>query len=182
MADDWASSGLSKVSGDNQAGVSGASLPKPFVVEVRDENLSVLEGIPITFTVVAGDGTLRVTHATTDRNGQAESRFTLGASLGTHTVSVSAVGVGQPVVFNATAEAAVNIPDPHLRTVVENTLNKAQGQPITPAEIATLPRLEAKNTNISDLTGLQYATNLTELWLGGRDVDGRYVNSNTVST
>ena len=38
-------SGLSKNAGDNQSGVSGAVLPSPFVVEVRDENGSALEGI-----------------------------------------------------------------------------------------------------------------------------------------
>ena len=162
--------GLSKVSGDNQAGVSGASLPKPFVVEVRDENLSVLEGIPITFTVVAGDGTLRVTHATTDANGQAESRFTLGASLGPHTVSVSAVGVGQPVVFNATAEAAVAIPDPNLRAAVLTVLNKPKNDLITPSELATLTRLAERNANISNLTGLESATNLTTLDLDENNI------------
>ncbi len=151
--------GLSKVSGDNQAGVSGASLPKPFVIEVRDENLSVLEGISVAFTVTAGNGTLSVTHATTDANGQAESRFTLGTNLGTNTVSVSAVGVGQPVVFNATAEAAVAIPGPNLRAVIENNLGKVSGAPITTADMATLTRLEARNANISDLTGLEHATN-----------------------
>ena len=34
--------GLSKVSGDNQAGVSGSVLANPFVAEVRDEDFSVL--------------------------------------------------------------------------------------------------------------------------------------------
>ena len=53
--------GLSKTSGDNQAGVSGAVLENPFVIEVRDENGSVLEGISITFALTAGDGTLSTT-------------------------------------------------------------------------------------------------------------------------
>ena len=51
--------GLSKVSGDNQAGVSGVVLPNPFVIEARAENLSTLEGVSVTFTVITGDGTLR---------------------------------------------------------------------------------------------------------------------------
>ena len=155
--------GLSKVSGDNQAGVSGASLPKPLVIEVRGKNLSVLEGIAITFTVVAGDGTLSVTYTTTNANGQAESHFTLGASLETNTVEVSAAGVGQSVVFNVVPEAAVNIPDPNLRAAVEAALNKAKGDPITPSEMATLNRFEAPERGIINLTGLEYATNLTSL-------------------
>ena len=162
--------GLSKVSGDNQAGVSGASLPKPFVIEVRDQNFTVLEGISVAFTVTAGNGTLSVTHATTDANGQAESRFTLGASLGTHTVSVAAAGVGQSVVFNATAEAAVAIPDPNLRAVVLTALNKPKNDLITPSELATLTRLAKRNANISNLTGLESATNLTTLDLDENNI------------
>ena len=157
--------GLSKVSGDNQAGVSDAALPKPFVVEVRDENLSALEGISVTFTVVAGDGTLSVTQTTTNANGQAESWFTLGTRLGTNTVEVSAAGVGQSVVFNAVAKAAVNIPDSNLRAVIEGALSKVTGDPITASEMVTLPYLEANEAGISNLTGLEYATNLTELHL-----------------
>ena len=49
--------GLSKLSGDNQSGVSGTVLANPFVVEVREESLSVIEGISVTFTVIAGGGT-----------------------------------------------------------------------------------------------------------------------------
>ena len=85
--------GPSKVSGDDQAGVSGAILPNPFVIEVRDENLLVLEGISVTFAVTAGDGTLSVTRTTTDENGRVESTLTLGPYQGTNTVSVSAAGM-----------------------------------------------------------------------------------------
>ncbi len=155
--------GLSKISGDNQTGVSRTALANPFVVEVRDEGLSVLEGISVTFTVTTGDGTLSVMHTTTDENGRAESTFTLGPNLGTNTVSVSAAGIAQPVIFTAVAEAAVAIPDLNLRTVTETTLGKAEGKPIAPAEMVTLTRLEAPEAGISDLTGLEGATNLRGL-------------------
>ena len=74
--------GLSKVSGDNQGGVSGAVLAKPFVIEVRDESLSVLEGISVTFTATTGGGTLNITRVTTDKNGTAQSTLTLGPNPG----------------------------------------------------------------------------------------------------
>ena len=175
--------GISKVSGDNQAGVSGAVLANPFVVEMREENLSTLEGISVTFTLTAGDGTLSVTHTMTDKNGRAESTLTLGPNQGTNTVSVSAIGIAQPVTFNAVAESAIDIPGLHFRTAIEIALGKAAGNPITPSEMATLPRLEAPNANISDLTGLEYATNLTELFLGNEyvEAEGRWINSNSVS-
>ena len=104
-------SGLLKFSGDNQGGVPGAILANPFVIEVRDESLSMLEGISVTFRVTAGDGTLSVTHTTTDENGRAESTLTLGPNLGTNAVSVSAAGIEHPVTFNAVAEAGVHIPN-----------------------------------------------------------------------
>ena len=163
-------SGLSKVSGDNQSGVSGTALTQPFVVEVRDENLSVLEGIVVTFTVTAGDGTLSVTSTTTDENGRAESTLTLGQNLGINTISVSTDGIAQPVTFTAMVETAVAIPDINLRAAIETALGKAEGDPITPSEMLTLLRLEASNANISDLTGLEYATNLKELLLWDNNI------------
>ena len=157
--------GFSKISGDNQTSVSGAALSNPFVIEVRDENGSALERISITFTVTAGDGTLSTTRTTTDTNGRAESTLTLGPNIGTQTVSVSAAGVGQPVVFNAMAEVAIDIPDTNLRTVVETALGKASGAPITADEMATLTRLDAPEAGIRNLTGLEHATNLIDLGL-----------------
>ena len=175
--------GLSKISGDNQTSVSGAVLANPFVIEVRDENLSVLEGISVTFTVTIGDGTLGVTHTMTDENGRAESTYTLGPNPGANTVSVSAAGIEQPVTFNAIAEAVVDLPDPNLRAAIETTFGKAEGDSITPLEMATLTRLDARNANISDLTGLEGATNLIELFLGAEwvDAEGDWINSNSVS-
>ena len=157
--------GLSKISGDNRSDVSGAVLVTPFVIEVRDENLSVLEGISITFTVVAGDGTLSVTHTITDENGRAQSTLTLGTNLGTNTVEVSAAGIDNTVTFNAVAEAAVDIPDPNLRAAIETALGKGKDDPITPSEMATLPHLEAPEVGILNLTGLEHATHLMELKL-----------------
>ena len=173
--------GLSKISGDNQTGVSGGVLTNPFVVEVRDQNLSTLEGISVTFTITAGDGTLSVTHTTTDGNGRAESILTLGPNPGTNVVSVSAAGIEGTVVFSAVVEAAVNIPDPNLRAETLTALGKPKKDPITPSEMATLPRLEAPNANISDLTGFEAATKLTYLDLGFVDAEGRRINSNSVS-
>ena len=155
--------GLSKVSGDNQTSVSGAALANPFVIEVRDENGSALEGISITFTVTAGDGTLSTTRTTTDTNGRAQSILTLGPNIGTQTVSVSAAGIESTVTFNAMVEAVVDLPDTNLRAAVETALRKAGGDPIIPSEMATLTHLKEPEAGIRDLTGLEHATNLTYL-------------------
>ena len=155
---------LTKISGDNLQGLPNTPLPVPFVVELRDLN----DGFPryevwVTFTVTAGGGTLSVERVGTNHAGRAESTLTLGPNLGTNTVEVSAEG--HTVTFNAVAGAPVDIPDANLRAAIEDALGQTPGTPIAPAEIATLTRLEARNRNISDLTGLEGATNLTELRL-----------------
>ena len=96
---------LVKVSGDNQIGPRSATLANPSVVKVSDENGAAFEGVPLTFAITAGDGTLSVTSTTTDANGRAESTLTLGSTLGTIAVSVSATGLEQSVTFNAVVES-----------------------------------------------------------------------------
>ena len=59
----------------------------------------------------------------------------------------------------------VVIPDPNLRAVIEDALDKESGAPITQAEMATLDSLTARGKVISDLTGLGSAANLTYLAL-----------------
>ena len=61
----------------------------------------------------------------------------------------------------------VTIPDANLRAVIADSLGKARGAPITRAEMATLTKLVARNKGIRSLTGLEHATNLQWLNLGG---------------
>ena len=83
--------------------------------------------------------------------------------------------------LTATAQV-VDLPDPNLRAAIEKALNKTPGSPIAPVEMATLIHLEARNANISDLTGLEGATNLTELFLGAEWTEEEgWLNSNSVS-
>ena len=67
-------------------------------------------------------------------------------------------------------EQTVYIPDPNLRAAIETALGKASGATITTGEMATLPELKARSTNIIDLTGLEHATNLTRLELVGNRI------------
>ena len=87
-------------------------------------------------------------------------------SINTHIPTLRGRGVN--VAFDA--PAPVNIPDPNLRAKVEAALGKASGVTITPAEMATLTQLHAREANISDLTGLEHATNLTELYLDNNSI------------
>ncbi len=60
---------------------------------------------------------------------------------------------------------SVHIPDANLRAAIAEALSKAPGAPITAEEMETLERFVAENKNISDLTGLEFAKNLTTLYL-----------------
>ena len=109
---------LAKISGDNQQGSPGATLLSPLIVEVRDAANRGLQGIDVTFAIIAGGGSLSTQTATTDANGQGSTMLTLGPNAGTNTVEASVTGISAVARFTATAQApseVVNIPDPNLR-------------------------------------------------------------------
>ena len=83
--------------------------------------------------------------------------------------------------LTATAQT-VDIPDPNLRAAIGRSLGKASADVITAADMATLIDFDAPNTNITDLTGLEHATNLRSLDLGAEFVQVLgVVNSNSIS-
>ena len=67
--------------------------------------------------------------------------------------------------FTAVAGAPLEIPDPKLRAMIENTLGVTPGTPIAPADMETLTYLYAGGADIRDLTGIASAANLTGLYL-----------------
>ena len=68
------------------------------------------------------------------------------------------------------AGVAVDLPDANLRAAIAAELGKTSGDPITTSDMATLTRLNASNSNIIDLTGLENAINLTSLYLGNNSI------------
>ena len=72
------------------------------------------------------------------------------------------------LVAAADPEAPVQIPDPNLRTYIENELRKSAGARITQAEMATLTSLSP--FGIRDLTGLEFAINLRALYLWDEEI------------
>ena len=110
---------VAKVSGDGQEGPAFTQLDEPFVVSVLDQDSSPLAGAVVTFAVTAGGGLLSSasdtnpctitssmssTTATTDANGQAATRLTLGSEPGMNAVEATVEGL-KPVTFTATAAA-----------------------------------------------------------------------------
>ena len=108
---------LAAVSGEGQEGPASTQLAEPLMVSVVDQDGSAVVGVDVTFAVTAGGGMLSATTdtnpctvvsstssttATTDANGQAATRLTLGSEPGTNTVEATGEGLG-PVTFSATA-------------------------------------------------------------------------------
>ena len=72
-----------------------------------------------------------------------------------------------PVVSPSTV---VRIPDPNLRAAIAEVLGKSPNAPITVEEMERLGRLEAERKDIRNLTGLQFATNLSQLYLSHNQI------------
>ena len=71
---------------------------------------------------------------------------------------------------DGSASGPVSIPDANLRAAIETALGKAGGATITAAEVTTLTHLSARAARIRDLTGLEFATNLSSLDLDHNEI------------
>ena len=68
------------------------------------------------------------------------------------------------------ASEPITVPDANLRAVLERALGKEPGAQIFVHEMGMLHRLNARNEGIADLEGLQFATNLGNLYLGFNEI------------
>ena len=66
--------------------------------------------------------------------------------------------------------AVVSMPDANLATLVREILGLAPGDAVTQLDMLRLRHLEASVRQITDLTGLEHAVNLTSLSLGGNQI------------
>ena len=93
----------------------------------------------------------------------------LFAFLATTVAASGGIAVSPPVqqralsaVEAADSETVVDIPDAALRKAVEEALEKETDEPITRGEMESLQTLYAEG--VQQLTGIEYAVNLHELW------------------
>ena len=98
---------LTKMSGDAQTGLPSTALANPFVVEIKDgaTTSKTFEGVPVTFSITGGGGTLSATSVATDATGRAQTTLTLGTTSGTNTVTASVTHAGRTLSVTFTAEA-----------------------------------------------------------------------------
>ena len=152
----------------NISGVITAS-NNTLTILVRDSFGQAFAGVPVTFTVVSGGGILSATNTTADEHGRAQSILTLGERE-RNSVEASVTGTALTIILSDTIVPEVKLPDPNLRAAVETLLGKTSGAIITTADLTTLTHLHARNIDISDLTGLESATNLTYLSLNDNNI------------
>lgn len=96
--------------GVNQSAQVGRELPEPIVVRVSDEDGNPVPGVPVTFIVTSGGGSLFFPTTTTGSGGEAVNRWTLGRSASERQavearVLLPETGVGLSVEFTARALA-----------------------------------------------------------------------------
>jgi adhesin/invasin len=95
------------VAGDDQSAVVGQPVPVAPSVRVRDAAGTPLPGIPVTFAVTGGGGTVSGGTPVTGADGVAAvGRWSLGTEVGANQLSATVAGQdlsGSPVVFSATA-------------------------------------------------------------------------------
>ena len=99
---------LTKVSGDNQAGNPGNALANALIVQVQDAEGGAVDGVMVTFEVTAGGGVLSDETATTNAQGRAQTRLTLGSEREINSVRASVTGL-DAVTFNTSVDAVVHV-------------------------------------------------------------------------
>lgn len=103
MGNAGAAAAIALVSGNNQSATVGTALTMPFVVAVTDDNGNPVAGTAVTFAVATGGGSLSATSVTTNAQGQAQTKLTVGSAAGMNTVTATRAGLtGSPVTFVAT--------------------------------------------------------------------------------
>lgn len=118
--------------GNNQIGPLGQRLPRPFIAVVVDEGNNRLAGVPVTFTVAEGGGTIDGEPTRTvvsDPDGRVAATLTLGTQEGNNNNLVSATfesNVGFPAAFTASGRA----PGDPARTAIKGVVLDNSNIPI----------------------------------------------------
>jgi len=91
--------------GDGQVASVATTLATAYSVIVKNLAGAPVAGVPVSWAVASGGGSISPASSTTDVNGVATAVRTLGTSAGTQTATASVGGLsGSPVVFTATAQ------------------------------------------------------------------------------
>jgi hypothetical protein len=95
---------LRLVSGNRQTAAPGEELSQPLVVRLVDEDGNGVPNRAVSWVIGVGGGSVDPLTSTTNGNGEAETRWTLGPTTGANTVNAVVSGIGF-VGFTATARS-----------------------------------------------------------------------------
>ena len=99
---------LTKVTGDAQTGAPGTTLPIALKVQITPPSgVTVLSGVPITFTVISGTASVTVGSTVTDALGQASTMVNLGLTPGAVSILAQVSGGGPSATFTETISGSL---------------------------------------------------------------------------
>lgn len=105
------------ISGNDQTGFIGTTLPEALVVQAQDSSGTPLSGVPVSFAVISGNAVLSNPQQSTNLNGLASTNLTFGALPGAIQVAAMTEGVADTAFFTA---AAVVPPFPSISVAPEH--------------------------------------------------------------
>lgn len=142
---------LALASGNNQTGFVGQQLAAPIVVKATDANNRPVPNVAVTFSVLAGGGTVAQSTVVTDTQGLGSTTLTLGQTPGAN--SATATGgtlAGSPVTFVATGI----LPTPGLSPTATSELFNLNNLNWSPLGAMSIPRGGTTLTVLGDATVL----------------------------
>jgi hypothetical protein len=146
---------LAKIAGDEQSAGFGGTLPNNVTVQVKDRLGFSIQGASVVFAVTQGGGSVGALSVRTDSIGFASNSWTLGSSVGTHSLSASVSGPVPAVTFTATA---INL---GITSVTPDTL--VEGQSATIAGVGFDPVAANNTVRIGGMTAAVTQASATSL-------------------
>jgi adhesin/invasin len=149
-----AASQMVLVGGDAQEDTVAATLAEPYSVRIVDNLSNPVPGIPVTWTVTGGGGSITAS-SVTDADGVATAVRVLGTGAGVQTAEASVGGLaGSPQLFSATATAGA----PAL-----GTLNDGDGQSATVGtSVAMAPSVKVTDQFDNPVSGVAVVFAVTQ--------------------
>jgi hypothetical protein len=128
---------LEIVEGDGQAGPAGQALARTLVVRLFTASGFAASGVSVSFVITAGGGSVFTGTATSDVDGLARERWTLGTTAGAQRLEVRAIGSDNVArvwaTFSATATAG---PPAQIVAAAGNGQQAEQEQPLAQPLVA----------------------------------------------
>ncbi|HET8622010.1 MAG TPA: Ig-like domain repeat protein [Gemmatimonadales bacterium] len=159
-----------KFAGDDQTATAGTAVPVAPAVQVFDANDNPVAGVPVTFAVASGGGTVAPgTPVSTNGNGVAAAdAWTLGPAAGRNSLTATAGGSGvsgSPATFEATGAVG----SANRLVFAVQPVNAAVGAPITPPVVVQIQDASGNViTGSAALVTITLANNPTGATLSGQ--------------